>query len=216
MPPTAPSGTPVIEAVPAGTVFHRVHGTYPAHTFNPTPQPSRLQGGRFDSLTGDYAYTYLGEHPDAALAETICRDLPLGGPARLVPHAMLAGRRMSRVRTTRDLDILVLHGAALTQVNAPLALTKCDAGHYLTTRAWADTLRTWCPDVAGFRYRCRHDEDLRALVLFDDGPPAATSQRPARARGALATVARSTYALTSAAGLATTRRVLRAHNATLS
>ena len=123
-PPSAqPPGKPVITVLEAGTSLSRVHGEHPADAFNPTPRPSIRSGGRFDSLDGSYAYTYLGRTPGAALAETLCRDLPLDGSAREVPRARTAGRRLSTVEVTRDLPVLVLHGAALTQVGATLELS---------------------------------------------------------------------------------------------
>ncbi len=208
-PAIQPVGSPVIETLTAGTLLRRVHGGHPADSFNWTVQPTVLAGGRFDSLDGAYGYTYLGESDAAAIAETLCRDLPLGGPARLVPRSRLTGRRITTVEVARDLAVLVLHGAALTHVGAPLALTKCDADEYLVTREWAAGLRGWLPDVAGFVYRCRHDEDLRAWVLFDDGPPSR------RAHAALRAQASST-ALDSADGIVLVKQVLRQHNAALS
>lgn len=211
-PPTTLIGTPVIEHVAAGTEFFRVHrATFTADSFNPTRQPSVLAGGRFDSLDGDYGYTYVAEMPDGAIAETLCRDLPLTGAPREVPRSDLRGRRMSTVVTTRTLPVLKLHGAALTQVGATPLLTKCEAHEYLTTRAWARSLRAWLPNVAGFKYRCRHDEDQIALVLFDDLPPSTAL----RARGGLAVGPRRGYSLESAAGLSVVKRVLRQQNATL-
>ena len=208
-PAVQPAGSPVIETLTAGTLLRRAHGGHPADSFNWTAQPTVLAGGRFDSLDGAYGYTYLGESDAAAIAETLCRDLPLGGPARLVPRSRLTGRRITTVEVARDLRVLVLHGAALTHVGAPLALTKCDADEYLVTREWAAGLRGWLPDVAGFVYRCRHDEDLRAWVLFDDGPPLR------RAHAALRAQASST-ALDTADGIALVKQVLRQHNAALS
>lgn len=209
-PPTVqPSGSPAIETLAAGTLLRRVHSSHPADSFNWTAQPRVLAGGRFDSLDGAFGYTYLGESDAAAIAETLCRDLPLGGPARLVPRSQLTGLRITTVEVARDLPVLVLHGAALAHVGAPLALTKCDADQYLTTRAWAAALRGWLPDVAGFVYRCRHDEDLRAWALFDDGPPSR------RAHAALEAQAKST-ALDATDGIALVKQVLRQHNAALS
>lgn len=206
LPPPArqPAGTPVVHVLPAGTVLRRTHR--PAHaadSFNPTPQPSVLAGGRFDSLDGDYGYTYLGATDGGSIAETVCRDLPLDGSPRLVPRARVRGRVVTSVEVVRDLEVLALHGAHLSQVHAPLALTKCDAGEYLVTRTWARALRSWLPQVAGFAYRSRHDEDELGYVLFDD-----------RAGDCLRSLDDATP-LDSGLGLQRLKRVLHAHNATL-
>lgn len=182
-PGTPPAGNPSTVQLPSGTTLWRVHQPpHPADSFNPNAQPSALAGGRFDSLDGSFSYAYLGDAPSTAIVETVCRDLPLGGAPRLVPRKELTGRCLSKVTIVRDLSVLVLHGAGLTHVGAPLSLTKCDADQYELTRAWAHALRTWFPQVDGFQYRPRHDEDAFAWVLFDDGPSAPC----ARARGSLA------------------------------
>ena len=209
-PSDRPPGKPVIKVLEAGTSLSRVHGEHPADVFNPTPQPSIRAGGRFDSFDGSYAYTYLGRTPSAALAETVCRDLPLDGSAREVPRARTAGRRLSTVEVTRDLPVLALHGTALTQVGAPLELTKSEADQYLATRRWARSLLTRLPEIAGFRYRPRHDEDSFAYVLIDEG------EAPGRARGALHAIGSDSLDLTSPDGQVLLRRVLHRHNAVLS
>lgn len=206
-----PPGNPKLVVLPADTVLQRVHRVgFPADAFNPRPAPTRLTGGRFDALAGDYAYTYLGDSLSIAIAETLCRDLPLDGAARLVPARLLAGRAVTPVATTRDLDVLVLHGPALAHVGAPLALTKCEADEYEVTRRWARALRAWSPAVGGFRYRPRHDEDGFAWVFFDDGP----SAKEPRARGALR-VCGTGLELDSEPGISLVLDVLRQHNATL-
>ena len=210
-PPASAPGTPVEVVVPAGTVTVRVHTDHPADAFNPTPQSTALRGGRFDSVDGSYAYTYLGDGPSGAIAETLMRDLPLSGAPRELRLGALEGRRLSRVRVVRPLAVLDLCGPALTHVGASLALTKCEPVEYLATRAWATTLRTWLPHVAGFKYRPRHDENAIAYVLFDDGPD---SQHP-RAHGALEAMGEPGLALTSVQGLKVLRAVSRRHNATV-
>lgn len=194
--------------LPAGTVLRRVHGTHAAYEFNWTAQPSALTGGRFDSLDGAFGYAYLAATASGAIAETVCRDLPLNGAGRQVPRTLLAGRRLTSVELARDLQVLELHGADLTQVHAPLELTKCDAGQFVMTRRWAAALRTWVPKADGFRYRCRHDEDEFAVVLFDDQPP--------RVRAHDALVAQpDSLALDTLAGLALVLAVLHRHNASI-
>ena len=81
----------------AGTMVWRVHSSHRApHAPNPTAQPDELAGGRFDSLDGSYAYLYVADSPDGAIAETICRDLPLDPTiARIVPASAVAGRTLT-------------------------------------------------------------------------------------------------------------------------
>ena len=197
----------MVVRLPAGTILRRVHRGHDAAAFNPTAQPTTLDGGRFDSLDGSYAYTYLGQDDDGAIAEVLCRDLPMSGASRLVPRKRLAGRRITSVEVTRDLHILVLHGAALSHVGAGLWLTKSEADQYVATRAWARWLLDRLPRIDGFEYRCRHDEDRLAWVLFDGlasgNPRAAGGLRPQP----------DTVPLDVGAGLADVEQVLAHHNA---
>ncbi len=201
----------MVRVLPAGSLLRRVHrNSRPPEAFNHRARPSRLTGGRFDSCAGDYGYTYLGDSDESAIAETLCRGLPLDGVARVVPIHDLFDRSISTVEVTRDLPVLLLHGPALTQVGAPLALTKCEADEYETTRKWAASLRSWLPAIAGFQYRPRHDEDQISWVLFDDGPGFVNL----RARGALRPHG-APESLTSGTGLTIVGGVLRRHRATL-
>lgn len=210
-PPAQPPGTPTIITLAAGQVLRRVHRQgRDADSFNPTAQPSKLAGGRFDTLDGRYAYTYLGSTDAGAIAETLCRDLPLGGAARIVPRAAVRDRVITTVEITRDLPVLALHGKHLTQVHAPLDLTKSDADQYEITRQWAQSLHAWLPEIAGYAYRCRHDEDELAWLLFSDKEAGAHP----RAAGALRARA-DTIELDQGVGLHLVREVLHAHNATL-
>lgn len=207
-PPSIAPTDPVLETLPRGTLLHRVHGaTHPADAFNPTPSATLLTGGRFDTITGEPAYIYAGQDERAALAETLCRDLSPAGAVRLVPFARLRGRRLSQIQTVRDVTVLVLHGPASTKVGAGLALTKSDADQYLHTRAWAHALLTWFPQIDGLAYRCRHDEDRIAYVLYSG------STSPVRAAGALSTVAGSEMPLDSGRGLTLAQDVLADHHA---
>jgi hypothetical protein len=199
-PKRKPRGTPVLETLHAGTEVFRIHHVdRDPEQLNWRAPPSRYTGGRFDSMDSSSGCVYVGDTPGTAIAETICRDLPLTGAARLVPWARIAARALSRLVVTDDLSVLSLHGADLTHVSAPLALTKCDADRYETTRTWARALRRWVPDAQGFEYRPRHDEDGLARVLF--------------AEGSIRRVGKP-EPLTSARKLRVVRDVLHRHNAT--
>lgn len=207
-PPESLPGVPRIEKLRSGQLLRRVHGSFDADAFNPNAQPTRFDGGRFDSLDGAYGYTYLGFDDDGAIAETLARDLPLDGSPRLVPKRRLAGRRITTVELVRDLNVLVLHGAGLSQVGADLWLTKSEADQYEQTRAWAAWLLGELPNIDGFVYRCRHDEDRLALAAFDG----TLGGGPARAAGALRARTDS-LPLDEGNGLIEVERVLADHNA---
>jgi len=167
-PPLSCPGTPQLCNLMPGAELWRIHSTdRTATAMNPRAQPTARRGGRFDSLTGDYAYLYLGDSPEAAIAETLCRDLPLPGPgARLVPAAKLAGRVLSRVRVTAPIPLVTAHGGpALSQLGQDTWLNKCEPNKYVLTRRWAAAIAGWAPEAAGLAYRCRHDEDSLAWML---------------------------------------------------
>lgn len=126
-------------------------------------------GGRFDSIDGSYAYLYLGDSPEAAIAETLCRSLGFGTAAdRIVPAMAIRRRVLSPVTVVQDLNVTSAHGADLNQLGQDLWLTKCDPADYLLTRAWAAAIRTWTMPNNGLGYRCRNDEDRQAWVLMTD------------------------------------------------
>ena len=159
----------------AGTTVWRVHSSRrSALVPNPTAQPDEFSGGRFDSLDGTYAYLYIADSPDGAIAETICRDLPLDPTvARIVPASAVTGRTLTALTLTRIVAVAVLHGPHLSAVGQDLWLTKCEARHYVTTRKWAHAIGAADPALGGLAYRPRHNEDTLAWVLTTD--PAVTS-----------------------------------------
>jgi hypothetical protein len=204
-PPDAPPGPPKLITVQGGTHLYRLHQIgSPADQFRYGAHPTELTGGRFDSVDGSYGILYAGEDQDVAIAEVLTRGLKNGVvAARLVPRATIVGRAISQLTTTEDLTLLSLCGRDLTLVGADLWLTKSDASEYLTTRAWAERLRAWCPDAAGFVWMARHDENRRAYALFSDRPPGV--------RGMLQPS--DPVPVDTPNGLAMLRRVLREYNA---
>ncbi|WP_179300893.1 RES domain-containing protein [Rhodococcus sp. ACPA4] len=121
-----------------------------------------------------YAYLYIADSPDGAIAETICRDLPLDPTvARIVPASVVAGRTLTALTLTRTLTVAALHGPHLSAVGRDLWLTKCEARHYVATRRWAHAIHAADPVIGGLAYRPRRNEDTLAWVLTTD--PAVTS-----------------------------------------
>ncbi|MFD1813614.1 RES family NAD+ phosphorylase [Rhodococcus gannanensis] len=164
--PPTPLPSALIVSVPSGTPLWRIHSAKRgAADLNPTASPRPRKGGRFDSIDGSYAYTYVGDSPAAAVAETLCRNLPVDQSPRLVPRVQIAGRVLSELRTTRALRVVDLTGTGSSRINAGVWLTKCDPSGYLQTRRWAAAILAANPDVDGIQFRPRHDENTLSWML---------------------------------------------------
>jgi len=197
----------LITTIAAGTSVWRIHGaTRCAADLNPTPRPRVRAGGRFDSLDGTYSYLYLGDSPAAAVAETLCRNLPVDQSPRLIPRVQIAGRVLSELHTTRTVRVVDLTGTGATRINAGVWLTKCDPSGYLHTRRWAAAILAANPGIDGVQYRPRHDENTLAWMLA--GSPGTPSHPAVAAVGGV-------IALDSADGHYLLGALLTAHNAAL-
>lgn len=73
-----------------------------------------------------YAYLYIGDSPDGAIDETICRDLPLDPTtARIAAASAMTGRTLTALTLTRTVTVAALQGRHLSAVGKDLWLTKC-------------------------------------------------------------------------------------------
>ena len=154
----------------AGTVVWRVHSSHRApHAPNPTAQPDELAGGRFDSLDGSYAYLYVADSPDGAIAETICRDLPLDPPSPGLcppPQWPVAPSPPSPSPAPSPPPHSTAHTSPQSDKTSGSPNAKPDT--FVTTRRWAHAIRTADPDIDGLAYRPRHNEDTLAWTLTTD------------------------------------------------
>jgi len=172
----------------------------------PTARPRVRVGGRFDSLDGSYAYLYVGDSPGAAVAETLCRNLPVDQSPRLIPQVKIARRKLSELRTTRIVQVVDLTGTGASRINAGAWLSKCDPSGHLHTRRWVAAILAANPDTDGVQYHPRHDENALAWMLADE--PAAHIHPAVTAVGGV-------IALDSADGHCLLGAILTAHNAAL-
>ncbi len=175
--PPTPLPAALVTTIAPDTTLWRIHAAERgAADLNPTPRPRARVGGRFDSLDGSYAYLYAGDSPAAAVAETLCRNLPVNQSPRLIPHAQITGRVLSELRTTRAVRVVDLTGTGTARINAQVWLTKCDPSGYLHTRRWAAAILAANPDVDGIAFRPRHDENTLSWMLV---APPSTRTHPA-------------------------------------
>ncbi|MFD4183829.1 RES family NAD+ phosphorylase [Rhodococcus sp. NPDC058514] len=205
--PPAALPAALLTTIPVGTSVWRIHrATRAAAGLNPTPRPRVRTGGRFDSLDDSYAYLYIGDSPAAAVAETLCRNLPVDQSPRLIPRAQISGRVLSELRTTRQVRVVDLTGTGSARINAGVWLTKCDPSGYLHTRRWAEAILAANPGVDGVQYRPRHDENTLSWMLA--GSPATPAHPAVAAVGGL-------IPLDSTDGHYLLGALLTAHNAAL-
>ncbi|QDQ98419.1 RES family NAD+ phosphorylase [Tomitella fengzijianii] len=207
-PPAGGLSSPAhVEQLAAGTRLWRIHSARRgAAEPNPTT-PKQGAGGRFDSDDGSYAYLYAGDSHEAAIAEALCRDLPLGGAPRIVPAAMLRNRLLTALEVIEDLQVASLRGPHLSAIGQDLWLTESEAVDYPLTRRWAAAILEATPAV-GLAYRCRHDEDRLAWIL--------TAPLDHANDTGLRAVVDSTIRLDDTVGKILVSRVLDAHSAVLS
>ena len=174
-PPVECPGRPVTTKVPAGTVLFRIHrDTRRPYEFNPTVRRPAgpedvVEGGRFDSDDGSYAYLYAAFTEEGAFAECFARDLDYtrAGP-RPLPRARVAGMVVSAVFVERDLELVETQAAAAQQLGQDDWLTTSDEGAYPLTRRWARAIRGWVPRCDGLEWRSKRDPGQRVLVLWGD------------------------------------------------
>lgn len=168
-------GTPHRLVLREGATLTRIHSSlFGAAEFNPTVANSPFAGGRFDSTPGDeYAYLYASEDDATAVCETLLRDLPADDyGSRILHETRLTGLRISRLRTTCDLELVALRtGKDLAAVGQDTWLTTAPASKYAATRQWATAIRAWSPWAAGLTWRSHREPDGFAYIFFSDRCP---------------------------------------------
>jgi RES domain len=175
-PPAAYAQAPALTTLGAGTTVFRIHHKhFPADAFNPVPSHKYYGGGRFDATQDDhYPFMYAGSTVDVAVAETLLRDLaPDPAGIRQLPWPRVAGRRISSVEVTADLELVSLRSAAdLGAVAQDTWLTSCDPRDYAQSRHWAHWIRSHASGAAGYVWLSRREPGAAAYVLFGDRVPA--------------------------------------------
>lgn len=171
-PPASYAQTPALTTLSAGTVLFRVHQKrFPPEAFNPTQTHRYYGGGRFDATDDDsYPYLYAGSTVDAAVAETLLRDLsPDDTGVRQLPRPKVAGRRISAIEVTADLELVSLQtGTDLGAVAQDTWLTMCEPRDYAQSRHWAHWIRSHAKSAVGYVWLSRREPGTAAYVLFGD------------------------------------------------
>ena len=167
LPPTPPPPdpfTPEITTVELGSTFYRAHPSlYGATQFNPGPRG----GGRFHFF-GDpiVPALYMPTTPEAAVAETLLHELPVGKPSRL-GRDEYEYMRLSTIKVNRPLQVAVFHGFGLRRLGVTAnQLTDTPASRYPKTRPWAAAAHQ--AGAHGAVWMSRQLNSDQSFVLFGD------------------------------------------------
>jgi len=217
-PPVRFDGQPNSFLLRRGTCLWRVnHRPYSARSFKPTLAVEPAGGARFDGSADDpYSYYYTALDETTALAETLLRNLiPNENGRRLVPRAALAGRQLSGLTLTRDLNLVrLITGQDLGAVGQDAWLVTGYGADYEHTRKWGHWLRRQAKWAHGFVWESLRNRGGLAVVLFGDR--CAVDFGPGYERVLLHEVTELTVDLDDKAGTTWLREVLKDYRVTVS
>lgn len=148
----------------AGSILQRIHSSrFRPNKFNPGPKGA----GRFHFF-GDPAVPalYLAETREAALAETLLHDVPVGAPAPL-PRSIYANSVLAGLELKRPVRIAEFFGLSLRAPGVEATqLTDTPMDNYPQTRKWAHAAHATGFD--GIGWMSKRDNSARAYMLFGD------------------------------------------------
>lgn len=172
LPPPPSNPDPLTETWKKGRQIHRVFDhDYPANSFN--PGDATVVEGRFhffedpDGRRVPVLYGAVGD--EAAIAETVFHDVPVRGPHRVVLERRVEPLSLCRLRPTRDLTLVALHGFGLRRLGVRATeLTDTEAGEYPHTVRWAKALHRAEPMADGLTWMSRQHDSQKAIIVFGD------------------------------------------------
>jgi hypothetical protein len=171
-PPPYYDGTPHRYLLGRGSCLWRIHDRkYCARSFKAVPANPVFDGARFDATEkDDYPFYYGALDQETALAEVLFRDLhPDERGMRLLTGAALAGRQISGLTLTRDLELVsLITGKDLAAISQDHWLVTASGPEYAQTRAWGHWLRSQAKWAHGFIWDSLRDRNGLAVVLFGD------------------------------------------------
>ncbi|WP_372698792.1 RES family NAD+ phosphorylase [Arthrobacter sp. JSM 101049] len=155
---------PRSEILPAGSGLSRVHSAmFGAADYNPGPTPAAVETRFAFFGTPTVPVLYAAQNDDAAIAETLLHDVPLSG-GRL-DEALVRRRVLSKVASSRDLHLLVLHGDGFRRLGTdPEEITRTSPRHYGETVRWAAAAHAAGFD--GMVWMSRLHDSARSYVFF--------------------------------------------------
>lgn len=160
MPWALPASLPIV-ILETGATVDRIHWPDSPEPFF-GPPIGRPPSHRFHDPEGVFRVCFFGENASACFVETLLRR----PGTRLVTLLELSGRQMTTFRVTRPVRLAQLSGAGLAQCGCTAEITS-SRPPYAEPQALARAIWAHADEADGIHYRCRHDNDLTAIALFD-------------------------------------------------
>jgi RES domain len=167
--PQTASISPTIELLDAGATVVRVYQRpFGPLGFNDADAPARFRPIR--NASGAIVPTAYGAHDEeTAIAETVLRGvsaLSHGSPRRRLFRLEVEGLDMVRLRTTRALRLVRLHGLGLTLLREHVIDTP--ESEYGYTAQWAQALYGHRSRPHGLVWTSRQNDTSRAFILWGE------------------------------------------------
>ncbi len=168
---------PATDTLSVGHLLYRVlTSTRTSTEFNPgVGAPTRF--GFFGKPV--VPIMYVADTEEAAVAESLLHDIPVEGG--VLPYDQYSRKALARLKVTRDLRLVVLHGIDLRRLKvSPEDVTSSPASTYPTTVQWAEAAHGIGLD--GMVWMSRLCNNTDAYVFFGDRCDDAFAQDPSHAR----------------------------------
>jgi len=150
-----------IQTVALGTSLARIHWlTTTEPFFGPDPGPTPTH--RFHDPLGLFRVCFLGENAAASFVETFLRDPPV----RLVTRAELERKRLTTFNVLRVVRLVKVRDEGLAGIGCTAEITSSPKP-YTDPQQISRALWEHADQPDGIQYRCRHDNGLLAVALYD-------------------------------------------------
>jgi hypothetical protein len=118
---------------------------------------------------------YAGSDFTCAVHESLFHDVPLQGH-KSIRDSLLEEFVYSILLPQADLSLASLTSEGLMKIDAPRALTECEADGYAESVLWAQAIHAQHPSLMGLYWISRRYNEGRAALLFGDRVPVGTLQ----------------------------------------
>lgn len=150
-----------LETVAPATILARIHWLTTTEPFF-GPDRGTMPTHRFQDPQGVFRVCFLGENATASFVETFLRDPPV----RLVTRAELGRKGLTTFSVLREVRLVKLRDEGLAGIGCTAEMTSSPKP-YMDPQQLSRALWEHADQPDGIQYRCRHDNGLLAVALYD-------------------------------------------------